>query len=1145
MEPPREEVHMDLTLEGDFDSFDTAAREKLLDDLSKELGVDRDLIEIGPCEAGSIKCKIIIKQPPSGTPGPPLQSLQAKATTLAGRSLGGYPCREVKKPVVVVQPPEPKHNTRAEASEREVARLKAELKQLLGKNEYLRKNLEAAEAIEDETPPDMSTARNKISDLEVEIMKCELESKGKDDLIRSVRLSLNQAQKDHAVREQDLQEQLRTLQSGVNAAPVEEADLRAKLLATEDANTKLQRVVDNMSAEVSMTEGKLEEAEQALERYERESAGESEAKLVKAQEAYLEEMSLIKAAEAEEKKMIRQRYCFKSIQAVMARLTRGVTAACIVRWRMEMAKDVDTAVASEVAGVEKEFADKCYEQEREDMGKRVDEAEKALLDKASHHQAERDGLQAELEKERAQTSALRQQMEAALSSAEHGKNDLKLRLNAMEAEAEVAESKARLADEAGQLQRSQLEADIEDARREMTNLKELHTLHESKGDVHATRVSQLENELGEMRGHRDRSLSLEAAMEASEKDKRFALQRSGIKMLKATLMRMRAAGSASCLFEWRRKMEAAGYILHHSQEMAREEAHAVKLLEFQATLERSRQELEATSKAKGELASAFQGEIEAARRLHEDSLLAARTEMASYKERCEGLELKEKARRQKLLDAGCVRLKVSLARVHKGRVAACVHVWSTSAVKGVGSLQLEELKQGFLKEQEQDGVEKQAEMTKLQGEFNAAQTEFEREVTAIKAAEARGAMNVQQRASLKNIQAAMSRITRGIVAECVVNWRMESVVALDLAKARQVAERELAAAQEGYEEDTMRVRRELKLELASMQQRVDDAEASRSQSAADLEGQHRGRIEEQTTEHSREMADLNEGHAIAYRKLQQQHEEDIREHQNRIQSQSASFDTLAKELEREARVEKQLSGVKRVGATIVRLAKGRLAACIHTWRAAAGGAKATVMEFEMVQLQAAQQRGSATEARLRRSTQLGKVQLLWFHYVSTRRATLTSLLATWRDQLMCDVANAMMGGYAGELDSEYIDADSDTEMTQSHVDAGTVGRLWSMLLALDERRGGVGSGVKEMRLDMFLRVCAVYAPEVSTVGIRETLLSLGLRDGLISEEVFKQWMSIMFTGCNDVELQYGVAELIDAVNKVDGDLQLQASGRSY
>ena len=1107
IELPKEELHVDLKLDGDFKSFNEEAKEKLLQDLAVQLGVPRHLIELGPCEEGSIKCKIIIKKPTDGTPAPNLQAVQAKASTLSGKSLGGYPCMTVK-PAVVLKPQQNANNSadaRAEAAEREVTRLREEIKSLTTKNAYLLKSLESAEATVDNIPPDMNTARNKIGDLEVELMKAELESKAKDDLVRSLRLSLNQLQKDQVVKEQEHENAIRGLREKItnyNSGAVEE--MACKLRTAENNNAELQRMLDTATAEAETTESKLQMAQNELTKYKNnaqinnfgDASSDSAAELMKVQEAHLAELALIKAAEQEEKTVIQQRYCLKSIQAVMARMTKGAVAACVVRWRMEMVKDVDTSVASKVAAFEKEFADKSYEHERAIMGKRVDDVEKALLEKVALHESEKRELTAKM-----QETVTRAKSETASI----------------------------------QLLNSQLEIDLRDARKEVYDLKELNALHESEGGVSSTRVGQLESELSEMRRFRDRSHTLEKAFESSKTDSHHALQRSGMKMLKATLMRMRAAAAASCLFEWRRKMEVAGLGLHYAEELARkQEEHAVKVLQFEATLKQSKTGWEsAASRDKAELSAAFNQEMAVAAQLHEDSMLSIRTEMEAYKTRVEAEEKKESARRQKLLDAGCTRLEITLARVHKGRVLACLRAWSTRAFRGVGSMQLEELKHTVLQQQQQERNRTQEEVSQLQSELVSARSNLAAELEQIRASEAAAAHHVRQQASLKNISAVMTRITMGIVAACVVTWRMEAVLSIDLSRARNVAERDLEAARSHYENDVLQVKRELKLEMATMQQRMEDAENSRSQSAAELEDQHRSRMEEQEARFRSQMADVNEGHTIAYNKLQAEHEAELKQAEARRLEQSAGFESLREEAEAAVLRDNQLNGVRRVGYVMAGLMRSKLGGILQSWKHNTGSAKNIRLQMEMDQLNEARRHDTGAHLRLVRSLQLTKYCFLWFHYAMYKRAWLTSCLATWRDQLMCEVANAMMGGYGGELDSEYVDADSD-EMA-SHVDDSTVGRLWGMLLALDQRSGEIVAS-KGIRVDLFLRVCAVYAPEVSTVGIRETLLSLGLRDGLIKEEVFQQWMAIMFTGCNEVEVQYGVNELVDAVNQVDAEI---------
>ena len=98
----KQEYHIDLTLEGDFNSFDAMARERLLVELSEELLVPQSWLTLGKCEAGSICLKVIISPPVEEQStirvSTLLETLQGKTDALCGKTIAGYLFLEACQP---------------------------------------------------------------------------------------------------------------------------------------------------------------------------------------------------------------------------------------------------------------------------------------------------------------------------------------------------------------------------------------------------------------------------------------------------------------------------------------------------------------------------------------------------------------------------------------------------------------------------------------------------------------------------------------------------------------------------------------------------------------------------------------------------------------------------------------------------------------------------------------------------------------------------------------------------------------------------------------------------------------------------------------------------------------------------------------
>jgi len=165
----------------------------------------------------------------------------------------------------------------------------------------------------------------------------------------------------------------------------------------------------------------------------------------------------------------------------------------------------------------------------------------------------------------------------------------------------------------------------------------------------------------------------------------------------------------------------------------------------------------------------------------------------------------------------------------------------------------------------------------------------------------------------------------------------------------------------------------------------------------------------------------------------------------------------------------------------------------------------------------------------RRTAQVGKhmlYRLLWATAIFSKRLLLTKSLLSWHSQMTRELAICTTRQIPAAR-TWFTDESIVSSRYQESIEG-----LWLQLLTLEPNK--ISQKVfRTSTLDahMFLQVCAVYAPEVSSAGIRETLCSLGLQDGgRIAETVFQQWMAIMFAGCTDEELEYGVAELGDAAS---------------
>ena len=104
-------------------------------------------------------------------------------------------------------------------------------------------------------------------------------------------------------------------------------------------------------------------------------------------------------------------------------------------------------------------------------------------------------------------------------------------------------------------------------------------------------------------------------------------------------------------------------------------------------------------------------------------------------------------------------------------------------------------------------------------------------------------------------------------------------------------------------------------------------------------------------------------------------------------------------------------------------------------------------------------------------------------------------------------------------------------------------RLWIQLLSLEQPRVLVEKDSADTTLDVetFLQVYAIYDPEASAAGIRQGLKAMGLIQGRISEVVYREWMDIMFAGCNEDEVSCGCAILTDAVTLAKANYNQQGA----
>jgi len=104
--------------------------------------------------------------------------------------------------------------------------------------------------------------------------------------------------------------------------------------------------------------------------------------------------------------------------------------------------------------------------------------------------------------------------------------------------------------------------------------------------------------------------------------------------------------------------------------------------------------------------------------------------------------------------------------------------------------------------------------------------------------------------------------------------------------------------------------------------------------------------------------------------------------------------------------------------------------------------------------------------------------------------------------------------------------------TKSHVTAG-IELLWLWLCTLEPNK--ISKRVfPSSTLDpqLFLSVCHIFDPEMSSIGVLETLGALGMTSGRLTEAVFQRWMAVMFAGCADCHVLDGISMLAEATNGV-------------
>ena len=83
-----------------------------------------------------------------------------------------------------------------------------------------------------------------------------------------------------------------------------------------------------------------------------------------------------------------------------------------------------------------------------------------------------------------------------------------------------------------------------------------------------------------------------------------------------------------------------------------------------------------------------------------------------------------------------------------------------------------------------------------------------------------------------------------------------------------------------------------------------------------------------------------------------------------------------------------------------------------------------------------------------------------------------------------------------------------------------------------------------LEIEIFLQVYAEYDPETSIAGIRQGINSIDdgtLQNGRMTEQIFREWLAIMFAGCTDEESNCGVSVLMDTVTLLKKEQYYQTS----
>jgi len=86
-----EEFKITIILDGDYDTFDTAAKSLVSGDLASCLNIAPELVYISGCRAGSIIVEAVIRVPQ----GTSREIIEAVAKGVPGQSLGAYPCVDI------------------------------------------------------------------------------------------------------------------------------------------------------------------------------------------------------------------------------------------------------------------------------------------------------------------------------------------------------------------------------------------------------------------------------------------------------------------------------------------------------------------------------------------------------------------------------------------------------------------------------------------------------------------------------------------------------------------------------------------------------------------------------------------------------------------------------------------------------------------------------------------------------------------------------------------------------------------------------------------------------------------------------------------------------------------------------------------